>query len=81
MEAAIPSGYRCFFFGPAHRKLARYLLTTWCCDYLPMTSVAAKSGLLYAKNPENPVILLPAAFFNYFAKVFLQAADSHNANA
>jgi len=42
--------------------------------------VAAQSGPIYAGNPENPVIPLPAAFFNYFAKVFFQTADSDRAN-
>ncbi|GME30786.1 hypothetical protein ACJ2_06530 [Pantoea sp. QMID2] len=69
------------FFGPAHRKLARYLLTTLCCDFVPVSSVAAQSGPIYAENPENPVIPQPAAFFNYFAKVFLQTADRDSANA
>ena len=69
------------FFGPAHRKLARYLLTTLCGDFVLMTSVAAESGPIYAMTPENPVIPLPAAFFSYFAKVLLQTADSDSANA
>jgi hypothetical protein len=80
MEAVIPPWYRCFFFGPAHRKLACYLLMTLCGDFVPMSSVAAQSGPIYAGNPENPVIPLPAAFFNYFAKVFFQTADSNRAN-
>jgi len=69
------------FFGPAHRKLARYLLTTLYGDFMLMTSVAAEGGPIYAKNPGNPVIPLRDAFFSYFAKVFLQTADSDSANA
>jgi hypothetical protein len=68
------------FFGPAHRKLARYLLKTLCGDFVPISSVAAQSGPIYAENLKNPVIPLPAAFFNYFAKVFFQTADNDSAN-